>query len=92
MTKKWFVYVVRCKDNSLYTGITTDIRRRVNEHNDSKCGAKYTRSRRPVMLVYHCEFSSRSDALRAEYLFKQLDKESKELIVSGKFRFNFTCV
>ena len=50
--KDWYVYLVRCSDNSIYTGITVDIERRVIEHNTSKKGAKYTRTRQPVKLVY----------------------------------------
>ena len=82
--KSWFVYVVRCKDNSLYTGITTDISRRVKEHNTSKRGAKYTRSRRPVRLVHEMKVLNRSEALKLEYKFKQLKKAEKEAIISGK--------
>jgi len=87
MSKKWFIYIVRCKDNSLYTGITTNITRRVDEHNFSKKGAKYTRSRRPVLLVYSKQIESRSAALKLEYVFKQFDKKKKEEIISGRHQF-----
>ena len=75
--KKWFVYVVRCSDDTLYTGITTDPRRRLKEHNGSKKGAKYTRSRRPVVLVCSCVVKSRSAALRLESKVKSLRRDEK---------------
>ena len=52
MAQSWYVYVVRCRDDSLYTGITTELERRIEEHNHSPKGARYTRARRPVELVY----------------------------------------
>ena len=73
----WFVYIVECKDLSLYTGITKDIDRRVFEHNNSKRGAKYTRSRRPVNLVAHCVVKDRPTALRLEHKIKSLKKRDK---------------
>jgi putative endonuclease len=73
----WFVYIVKCSDDSLYTGITTDVDRRVNEHNTSKRGAKYTRSRRPVALIGKCLVKSRSKALRLESKIKSLKREQK---------------
>lgn len=77
----YFVYIVKCCDESLYTGITTDIVRRLNEHNTSPKGAKYTSLRRPVELVY-CEASQdRSSASKREYEIKKLTKVKKlELI------------
>ena len=72
----WYVYIVECKDRSLYTGITNDIARRVSEHN-SKRGAKYTRSRRPVKLVAHCLVKDKSTALRLEHKIKSLKKSEK---------------
>lgn len=73
----WYVYIVECKDCSLYTGITNDIARRVHEHNNSKRGAKYTRSRRPVKLVAHCLVKDKSAALRLEHKIKTLKKSEK---------------
>ena len=73
----WFVYIVECRDHSLYTGITNDIDRRIFEHNNSKRGAKYTRSRRPVRLVAHCIVKDKSAALRLEYKIKLLKKSKK---------------
>ena len=73
----WFFYVVRCVDGSLYAGVTTEIERRVSEHNRSKRGAKYTRSRRPVNLVYDVELESRSAAQKLESKFKRLTRLNK---------------
>ena len=73
----WYVYVVRCADDSLYTGITTDVARRVEEHNGSPRGARYTRARRPVTLERSWSFGSRSEAASAEYAFKRLSREAK---------------
>jgi putative endonuclease len=75
--RHWFVYIVRCKDNSLYTGITVDLQRRIKEHNQSKKGAKYTRSRRPVKLVRSFVRHSKSDALKLEHKIKKLSKKEK---------------
>ncbi len=75
----YYVYMVRCKDNSLYTGWTTDPKRRTKEHNEGK-GAKYTRSKRPVKLVYVEETSTKQEAMRREYAIKQLQKVEKEEI------------
>ena len=78
----WYVYVVRCSDNSLYTGIAMDVTRRIDEHNnDDKAGAKYTRPRRPVRLVYQEEVSSRSEAASRESAIKKLTKPEKEALI-----------
>lgn len=80
--RSWFVYIVRCADHSLYTGVTTDIERRLKEHNNSrKLAAAYTRSRRPVTLMYKEMVSSRSIALKREYEIKQMSSRSKELLI-----------
>lgn len=71
------LYILRCSDKTLYTGVTVDVARRVREHNSSKKGAKYTRSRRPVKLVYAKKFRSRSMALKEEYHTKQLSRKEK---------------
>lgn len=79
---EWYVYMVRCSDESLYTGITTDIGRRMKEHNgEGARGARYTRPRRPVSLVYQESFQSRSDAARREYALKGLGRKEKEALV-----------
>lgn len=77
--KEWLLYALRCRDNSLYCGITNDLPRRLVAHNDGK-GAKYTRpkTRRPVSVVYTCPYPNRSQASKAEYAFKQLSKAKKE--------------
>lgn len=80
--KQWNVYVLRCSDNSLYTGTTTDVARRTQEHNRcNKKGAKYTRSKRPVVLVYYETYDSKTDAYRREYDIKCLSKAQKEKLI-----------
>jgi putative endonuclease len=81
----WQVYIVRCADDSLYTGIARDLERRIAEHNaDKGPGASYTRSRRPVTLVYREVAADRSAASRREYQIKQLSRVEKlALIASG---------
>ena len=78
----WFVYVVRCSDDSLYTGITTDINRRIEEHNTSNKGAKYTRTRRPVKLEYKEIYVDRSTASKREYTIKKLTRKQKLNLIS----------
>jgi len=77
----WFLYLIRCKDGSLYTGITTDVDRRFAEHQSGK-GAKYLRGKAPLTLVFQQKVGSRSAALKAEASIKQLSKADKEGIVS----------
>jgi putative endonuclease len=76
---------LECADQTLYTGITVDLERRIKEHNDSKLGAKYTRARRPVKVVYQKNFRSRSTASKAEAQMKKLSREEK-LAVIKKFK------
>lgn len=73
----YFVYILECSDNTFYTGITTNLDRRVKEHNNSKLGAKYTKVRRPVKLVYSQEFNNRSEALVEEARIKKLSRAEK---------------
>lgn len=75
--KKWFLYVVRCSDDTLYTGVTTDVQRRLHEHNTTKRGAKYTKTRRPVKLVLVEIYADRSSAQSAEHSFKKLIRQKK---------------
>lgn len=77
----YFVYILQCSDNSLYIGIAKDIEKRVKEHNTSSKGAKYTRSRRPVVVIYTEEFDSRSSALKREWVLKQLSRHEKEILL-----------
>ncbi len=80
---QWFVYMLQCNDDSLYTGVTTDIERRVKEHNhDSKLGANYTRARRPVKLVYSEQYDDRSQALKREVGIKRLKRTEKQALIN----------
>jgi putative endonuclease len=81
MSQAWFVYILRCADHSLYTGITTDIERRLSEHNSSAKGAKYTRGRRPVTLAYYESFDNRSDASKREAAIKKLPPAEKQRLI-----------
>lgn len=82
---RWYVYILRCADNSLYTGVTTDPARRLSEHNSSRNGARYTRARQPVTLEYLETAEDRSAACCREYALKQLRRIDKEaLILSEK--------
>jgi putative endonuclease len=79
---RWHVYIVRCADGTLYTGAARNVPRRVAEHNGAGGrGAKYTRGRRPVRLVYVKEARSRSEALRKEARLKRFSKKQKESLV-----------
>jgi putative endonuclease len=75
-SKIWYVYLAKCSDDSYYTGITTDLKRREIEHNLGT-GSKYTRSRKPVKLCSIAEFENKSNALRFEIYVKKLSKKSK---------------
>ncbi|MBX0287024.1 GIY-YIG nuclease family protein [Haloarcula salinisoli] len=77
-----YAYVVRCSDDTFYTGYTTDVERRVREH-DADEGAKYTRGRTPVELVHVERFDSKSAAMSREYEIKQLSRTEKETLVRG---------
>ena len=81
IAKPWYLYVVRCNDDTLYTGVTTDISRRIHEHNTGSKGAKYTRARRPVELVYSVDYDNRSSAQQAEYNFKKLTRKQKNEVI-----------
>lgn len=74
--KRWFIYVLKCSDGSLYTGSTNDINARFAKHSAGK-GAKYTRARRPLKLLYSRRFNTKSEALKAEYRMKQLSRSEK---------------
>ena len=77
-----YAYVLRCSDGSFYTGYTTDVERRVREH-DAGDGAKYTRGRTPVELVHVERFESKSAAMSREYDIKQLSRSRKERLIEG---------
>jgi putative endonuclease len=77
----WLVYFVRCRDHSLYCGITPDLAARLKKHNDGR-GAKYTRSRRPVELAWSKEVATKPEALKIEAKLKRLSKKDKERLCS----------
>lgn len=80
MENTWKVYILRCGDGSLYTGITTDVRKRLETHRSGK-GAKYTRGRGPLEVVYTEECLDHSAALKREYAIKALSREEKEKLI-----------
>jgi len=81
-SSSWFVYMLRCADGCLYTGITKDVARRLLEHNaDDALGARFTRARRPVALVYVEPADSRSDATRRELALKKLTRVAKLALI-----------
>ena len=76
----YYTYILLCTDGTLYTGIAPDVEKRLQKHNEGK-GAKYTRGRTPVELVYREEFESRAEASRREYRIKQLTREQKLALI-----------
>lgn len=80
MANNYYVYVIRCKDNSLYTGYTNDVESRFKKHEEG-IGAKYTRGRAPLILEHVESYDTKSEAMKAEYAFKQLSKNEKELYI-----------
>jgi putative endonuclease len=78
----WYVYILKCSDKTLYAGVTNDLNRRLNEHNNSILGSKYTRARRPVTIVYQKKYKTRSLAQIEEYRIKQLPKKDKIKIIN----------
>jgi putative endonuclease len=87
VAKRWYVYIVRCADGSLYTGVAIDVLRRVDEHNGARnardTGARYTRARRPVTLVYQQDAANRSAACQREYRIKQLSRTEKLALIGA---------
>lgn len=83
--KKWFVYILRCSDATLYTGATDNLQKRLLAHNQGK-GAKYTRGRRPVEMAYYEECESYSAALKREYAIKQLTRQQKIELIEKNVR------
>ncbi|HBB27239.1 TPA: endonuclease [Candidatus Gracilibacteria bacterium] len=79
----WLVYILRCSDDSLYTGSTNDMEKRIHEHNNLKSGAHYTKIRRPVELIYTESFETMSEARKREYMIKQLTREQKILLMKN---------
>lgn len=84
MSRSWYVYILRCADGTFYTGITTEVERRVGEHNaGGALGARYTRARRPVTLCYSEELPSRAEAARREAAIKKLPRTAKERLMGN---------
>jgi len=82
----WNVYILRCSDNSLYTGITRDLNRRLNEHNNNdRLASAYTRARRPVTIVYQESYPDRSSASKREAEIKKMTKHEKEKLILEKY-------
>lgn len=80
---RWFVYIVRCSDGSFYTGMTKDVKRRLDEHNNSyHLGARYTRTRQPMTLVYQEELATRAQAAKREIKIKRLGRKGKEALIN----------
>ena len=77
----YYIYLLRCSDNSLYCGQTKDLKRRVSEHNNNNSKSKYTRSRRPVKLVYFEKYKTISEVLKREFEIKKLTKAKKEILI-----------
>jgi len=77
----WYTYVVACSDGTYYAGVTTDLARRVMEHNEGT-GAKYTRGRRPVKKVYHEEYENQSEAQKREVMIKRMTRAEKNILVA----------
>lgn len=77
-----YTYILECRDHTLYTGWTNDIEKRLKAHNEGK-GAKYTKSRRPVKLVYLEEFETKEDAMKREYAIKHMTRKKKELLIAA---------
>ncbi len=75
-----YTYILRCKDGTLYTGWTNHLEKRLKDHNEGK-GAKYTKSRTPVTLVYHEIFETKEEAMRREYAIKQMTRSEKEKLI-----------
>ncbi len=80
----YYLYILKCNDGTLYTGITTDLERRLKEHNRSDLGSRYTRARRPVKLVYSKEFENRASVSKEEYRVKNLSRTQKETLIQGE--------
>lgn len=87
MSTLYYFYVLTCKDGSFYGGFTTDLKKRVAQHNEGK-GAKYTRSHRPVSLIFAQSFATKSEALKAEYAFKHQSRKKKEAFLQTHQQFN----
>lgn len=90
-SKSHFMYVLICADETLYTGYTTDVEKRVETHNAGK-GAKYTAARRPVQLLAHAMFKTKHEAMSAEYHFKQLSRAEKLSLIERASEGSFSAI
>ena len=88
--QKHYIYITRCNDDTLYTGYTTDLKKREARHNEGK-GARYTRMRMPVKIVYYEEFKTKPEAMRREYQLKCLRKKDKESLVISRLEDVYLC-
>lgn len=81
----WYVYIVKCRDGTYYTGITQNVEKRINQHNTKNAiGAKYTRSRRPVQFVYRLHVRTKSEALKREAEIKRLPHALKKKLILSR--------
>lgn len=78
-----YTYIVRCSDGTLYTGWTNDLDKRIQSHNEGK-GAKYTKTRTPVTLAYYETFPTKQEAMKREYVIKQMRRKEKEKLIDGR--------
>ena len=78
-----YTYMVKCADGTLYTGWTNCVEKRLKAHNEGKAGAKYTRAKRPVELVYYEGYATKEEAMRREYAIKHMTRRQKEMLIQG---------
>jgi len=83
--KRYYVYILECADKTYYTGITSDLENRIVSHNTGKYGDSYTFRRRPVKLVYHCEFTDPNEAIANEKRIKKWSRAKKEALIEGAY-------
>ena len=79
----WYVYIAECRDGTYYTGVTNDLEKRMTDHNNSTLGAKYTRARRPVKLVYSKRKKNKSYAMKEEALIKKMKRGDKTILIKN---------
>lgn len=81
MNQKCYIYIVQCQDGSYYTGWTNQLEKRIKAHNNGK-GAKYTKARKPVKLIYYETYSNKREAMKREYEIKKLTRKQKEKLIN----------
>lgn len=82
--RPWYLYMIRCRQGQIYTGVTTDVERRLQEHSGGPRGARFLRGRGPLTLAYQSRVGDRHEALRAEHRVKQLSRVQKEALIQGR--------